>query len=238
MDAVFFEGFCGLLRFIDCFADGDDREIRAFLHRDGLIEFEIFDGAVIHIFDGVAAEADVGRLVIFHHLGEQRLCEVLVTRQIDAEPWDARHVGDVRRGMMRHAERAVADAARDADEFHIRMRVRDIDFRLLHGTRREEARGRHGKRPLAARGEAGADADEILLGDADFDELLWTLLGIGTKRTRAARVAAKDDDVLIFFALLEEAFREDFLDGLTHSDALLSSSSFSASASCSSVGTL
>ena len=51
------------------------------------------------------------------------------------------------------------------------VRVRDVILDLFERTRREEARGRDREHALAGRGESGCNADQILLGDADFNDL-------------------------------------------------------------------
>ena len=95
----------------------------------------------------------------------------IVRRHDDGEVVNRAQRGEVVQRMMRAAERAVADAGADADEPGRHIRVADVVLDLLERPRREKAGRRNGERLLARRRQSGGDADQVLLGDADFDEL-------------------------------------------------------------------
>ena len=229
---------CRLLRLNDKFTASDDRAVPTVRHRHSLAQREVRQLAFVDVLDGVPPDADVGRIGIGNQLLHERPRQVLIARQVDAQPRNRPHRRDIIRRVMRHAERTVAHAPRDADELDVRVRIGDIDLRLFHAARRQERRGRHSEGTFAASGKTRTDADEILLGDAHLDELLLAFRRIGAESCRTARIAAEYDDVPVLFRGLNEEIRDDLLACLTHSRLLLSSSSFNASTSSASDGTL
>ncbi len=93
---------------------------------------------------------------------------------------------------MGRPELAVTDARRLADELHVGVGIGDVGLDLLERTSGEEARSGADERDLAAVGQAGADADHVLLGDADVDRALGPALAEAGELGRADAVV--DDD--------------------------------------------
>ena len=79
--------------------------------------------------------------------------------------------------MVGESQRAVADAAGDADELHICVVVAYINLYLLDGSGAEKAGGSHGKDFFAAGSKAGGNSHQILLGDTYLDKLLRKGIG-------------------------------------------------------------
>ena len=71
---------------------------------------------------------------------------------------------------MRRPELAVGHAARHAAELDVVTAVGEVRLDLLERAAGEEAGRAAGERDLAGTGEARADADHVLLGDADVDQ--------------------------------------------------------------------
>ena len=111
----------------------------------------------------------------------------IVGRHDDRDVVDRPQRGQVVQRMVRAAERAVADAGADADDRRRHVGVADVVLDLLQRPGGEKAGGRDGERLLAGRGQTGRDADQVLLGDADFDDLLRQRLA---ERARACRSRA------------------------------------------------
>ena len=109
--------------------------------------------------------------------------------------------------MVRAAERAVADAGADADERRRNVRVTDVVLDLLQRAGGEEAGRRNAERLFAARRQPGGDADQVLLRDADFDELLGQRLAERAELARAARIAGDGDDVAVGLGEFQSAWR-------------------------------
>ena len=116
--------------------------------------------------------------------------------------------------MVAHPQRAVTDAAADANKLDIGVGIGAVHLGLLITAGGEKA-GR-GSRVglLAALSEPRRDAYEILLGDARLHELPREFLGEGRERRRTARIAAKHDDIPV----LSGAFCEHFADDLPVGD--------------------
>ena len=212
-DALLGEQVGGVDGMADHLTGGDERHVGTAAHPGRLVHLERALVLGVDILDRVAAHADIGRLVV----GDERLDELgrleAVARQVDAHVGDRAHGGDILRGMVAHAERAVGDAARDADELDVGVGVRHVDLGLLVGARGHERRGARGPRLLAARGHAGRDANEVLLGDADLDGLLRILLEERGERCGAAGVGAQDDDVFVVGGSLEEGVADNLAVG-------------------------
>ena len=88
---------------------------------------------------------------------------------------------------MRRAQRTVAHAGADADQLHRMIGVGNVVLDLLERAGGEEARGRDREDLLARGGQPRGDADQVLLGDADLDDLLGQRLA---ERRRACRSRA------------------------------------------------
>ena len=73
--------------------------------------------------------------------------------------------------VMRGTERAVTHARTDAHQFHGPIRIGNIVLDLLQGPRGQKAGRRDGKHLLAERCQAGGNAHQVLLGNADLYDL-------------------------------------------------------------------
>src|ERR1700751_3095648 len=73
--------------------------------------------------------------------------------------------------MVGRAQRAVADARTDPDNTHRPVRVTDIVLDLLERARGQETSGRNREHIFAGRGEPGRDPHQILLRDANLNNL-------------------------------------------------------------------
>jgi len=109
--------------------------------------------------------------------------------------------------MVRGAEFAIGNAARDAAQFHVGLAVGAVDLDLLHCARGQKAAGGADERDLAAVREAGADADHILFGNADVHQ------PIGKPRAKRAELGGADrivdhrDDARVGFS--QRLYRRD-----------------------------
>ena len=99
--------------------------------------------------------------------------------------------------MVRAAKGSVADARADADERRRHVGIAHVVLDLLQRPRREKAGRRHAERLLSRRGQSGRDADQVLLGDADFDDLLRQRLAERPEFSRTSRIARDGDDIAI-----------------------------------------
>ena len=188
----------------DHLAGGDERHISAAAHPGGAIHLERALVLGVHVLDRVAAHADVGRLVVGYQ-GAHKLGGLeAVARQIHAHVGNRAHSGDILRRMVAHTQGAIGHAARDADELDVGVGVRNVDLALLIRTRGHKGRRRGGPGLLAARGHAGGDAHQVLLGNADLNGLLGILIEERRERRGAAGVGAQDDDVFIGCGGLEQ----------------------------------
>ncbi len=133
----------------------------------------------------------------------------------------ARSRREVVQRMMSRAQRAVADAGADADDFHRIVAVRDVIFNLLERSRREKARGGDGENFFPARRQSRRDADEILLGYPDFDDLLGQRRAKGSELAGAAGIASDCENISIRFCHREKRVGEFFQVRATHFQAEL-----------------
>jgi len=99
--------------------------------------------------------------------------------------------------MMGRPKLSIADAGRLPDELHVRVRIGHVGLDLLERAGGEEARGRAHKRDLAAIGETTADADHVLLGDADIDRPLRPPLPEAAELGRSYAVVDNDDNSIV-----------------------------------------
>ena len=203
-DALLGQQVGGVHGMADHLAGGDERHIGAAAHPGGTVHLERALVLGIHVLDGVAAHADVGR----HVIGNQGAHELggleAVARQIHAHVGNRAHSGDILRGVVAHTQGAVGHAARDADELDVGVGVRDVDFALLIRVRGHKGRRRGCPGFFAARSHAGSDTHQVLLGDADLNGLLGILIEERRERRGAAGVRAQDDDILIGLRGLEQ----------------------------------
>ena len=203
-DALLGQQVGGIHGMADHLAGGDERHVGAAAHPGGAVHLERALVLGVHVLDRVAAHANVCRLVVSdqgaHELGGLEA----VARQIHAHVGDRAHGSDILRGVVAHTQGAVGHAARDADELDVGVGVRNVDFALLIRTRGHKGRRRGGPGLLAARGHAGGDAHQVLLGNADLNGLLGILIEERRERRGAAGVGAQDDDVLVGCGGLEQ----------------------------------
>jgi hypothetical protein len=89
------------------------------------------------------------------------------------------------------------------------LRVRHIGLDLLGGAAAEERSGGADEGDQAGGGEARADADHVLLGDADVDQPVGVGGAEAAEVGRADRVVADGDDPLVRGGQLDEGLRED-----------------------------
>ena len=99
--------------------------------------------------------------------------------------------------MVGGAELAVRHARALSHEDQVVPRVGRVDLDLLHRPRGQEARGGGHEGDLAAVGQAGADADHVLLRDAHVDESLGELLLERPELGRADGVVDDGDDAVV-----------------------------------------
>ena len=95
------------------------------------------------------------------------------------------------------AEFAIGDARRLADELHVGVGIGDVDLDLFERAGGEEAGRGADEGNLAAIGEPRADADHVLLGDADIDHALGKALLEAGELRRADAVVDDGDDALV-----------------------------------------
>src|SRR5947209_14518563 len=85
----------------------------------------------------------------------------------------------------------------DADEFYVGVGVGDVGLDLLERAAREKRRGPADEGQQAAIRQPGADADHVLLGDADIDKPLRPPRFEGDELRGTNGVVADRDDLLI-----------------------------------------
>src|SRR5579863_3717768 len=95
--------------------------------------------------------------------------------------------------MMGGPKFSIADAGRLPDELHIGVLISHVRLDLLQSAGGKEARGRADERDLSAIGETSADADHVLLGDADVDGPLRPPLAEAAELRRSDAVVDNDE---------------------------------------------
>ena len=203
-DALLGQQIGGVHGMADHLTGGDKRHIGAATHPGGAIHLERALALGVHVLDRVAPHADVGRLVVGYQGAHELGGLEAVARQIHAHVGNRAHGGDILRRVVAHTQGAIGHAARDADELDVGVGVRNVDLALLIRTRGHKGRRRGGPGLLAARGHAGGDAHQVLLGNADLNGLLGILIEERRERRGAAGIGTQDDDVLIGLRGLEQ----------------------------------
>ena len=203
-DALLGQQIGGVHGMADHLAGGDKRHIGTATHPGGAIHLERALALGVHVLDRVAPHADVGRLVVGYQGAHELGGLEAVARQIHAHVGNRAHSGDILRRVVAHTQGAIGHAARDADELDVGVGVRNVDLALLIRTRGHKGRRRGGPGLLAARGHAGGDAHQVLLGNADLNGLLGILIEERRERRGAAGIGTQDDDVLIGLRGLEQ----------------------------------
>ena len=86
---------------------------------------------------------------------------------------------------MAHAERAVDEAAADADYLDICLRISAVIADLFKTAKSREIADRIGENSLALKSHTCGDRGHILLSDSGVYELIGELLPIGLQHTEA-----------------------------------------------------
>ncbi len=126
----------------------------------------------------------------------------------DVEPRQRAQPGEVFDRVVRRAEFPVRHARAHAAEDDGQLAVRDVRLDLLERSARQERRRAADEGDQACVGESGADADEVLFGDADVDEPVGELGLEPVQVAGADRVVADGDDARIRPGELDEFVRE------------------------------
>ena len=109
---------------------------------------------------------------------------------------------------MRRAELSVGHAGALPAQHDVDVAVGRVGLDLLERAAGQERRGGRDEGQQAAVGQAGADADEVLLGDADVDQPLGELLAEADEVARADGVVADGDDALVLARQRDQLLRE------------------------------
>ena len=193
------------------FAAGNEQHVLPlFQHLCAARENGVFG---IEIFARTARNADVGRLFVLEQFLDDGFRLEAVGRKIHAHPGQSRHCRNILQRVVRHAERPVGNAPRNADERDVGLRISDVHLRLFIGAGGEEAGGRHGEHLLPARRKPRRNGDEILLRNAHFHALGRELLKKGGHGARPARIGAGDDDIPIFLCRRKQRIADDLAVG-------------------------
>ena len=110
---------------------------------------------------------------------------------------------------MAHAQRAVADAAADADQLDIGVGVSAVHLGLLVASGRNKACRRESERFLANLGQPCSDTDQVLLGDTGLDGLFRIFFEERCHGGGTSGVAAERDNVFVLLSMLHENFTDD-----------------------------
>ena len=99
--------------------------------------------------------------------------------------------------MVGRTEFAVGHPRTHATQNDVVPAVGHVRLDLLERPAREEGGGRADERNESGAGEAGADSDEVLLGDADVDQTVGEFVAEADQVARPDRVVADRDDPLV-----------------------------------------
>ncbi len=116
-----------------------------------------------------------------------------IGRNDDGQIRDDARPGEILDRVVRRAERAVGQPARHAAHFDVALAVAEVDLHLFHSARREKTRRAAHEGDFAGRGQSGAHADQVLLGDAHVDEALRKALAEAGNVGRADRIVGDRD---------------------------------------------
>ena len=194
----------GLQRSRDHDPAGDDGDVASFTKRLGFADFEPGVVGARQLWNAKSSDAKEHRP--FMRRGRLHGLSGLprVRGRNDGEIGQEPQPGHVLDRVMGGPEFSVSDARRLPDELHVRIRVSHVGLDLLQGAGGEEARGGAHKRDLAAIGEPGADADHVLLGDADIDRALRPPLAEAAELGRSNAVVDDDHDPVVALGNLVE----------------------------------
>ena len=168
-------------------------------------DLHVFGVDVLHV---AAAHADVGRFRRGGQRPRQGGGAVGVGGQEDLQARHCAHEGHILHGVVRAAQRAVADAAGHAQHLDVQVGIGHIHLHLFRGAGGVEAR-RAADEGLEPRGgQAGGDAHRVLFGDAAFHELLRQLLDEVVERDRPGGVRRQGEDGLILAGEAQKCFRD------------------------------
>ena len=113
----------------------------------------------------------------------------------DAERWQGAHQGQVFDAVSGHSILAGQDAGVGADELDVERRLGNQDAQLVVGAAGSEDAEGADERYLAGGGQAGGDADDVLLGGAEVKEAVGILVAPEVNESRNVEVAAQHHDV-------------------------------------------
>ena len=196
MYAVFKEFAPRLKAVPDGFARTDEGDVVSVQQGIGLAEFEM---AVLTVdVPGFAAsDAYVHGLRAVDERIHDALGQAAVAGQHDVHAREGPQDGDVVQAVVGGAQVPVGDAAADTQQFDGVAAVGDVHFDLLEAAGDVEAGRAAAEDFLAAVGEAGADADGVLFGNAAFDELGGQFFGEIAQGYGSAGVGGHSHDVLV-----------------------------------------
>ena len=185
-------------------AGGDERDIRSVTNHARFADFEAHGAALAKIVQRGFAEADVhGARVACG--GFDCFARLKIIRRHDhVDIIDRSQRGQIMQRMVRRSQRAITHARADSDQLHRVIRIGDIVLDLFERAGRQETGGRHRVDNFSHRGDARGDADEILLGDSELDDLLGKGLAERDQFSRASRVGRHCDDLAVGFGELEQ----------------------------------
>ena len=221
----------------------DDCHILTLAQRVGFAQFEdmAFGQQVGH---ADAAEAQVAAAIMFGRPFHRR-------RSLDPVRWsNDRHIrqgadpGEILDRMVGGAKFAIGHAGTDSNQLHIGLRIGHVRLDLFQRASGQEGGGGADEGDLATIGQARADADHVLFGDAYIDQTPGEFFTKSPKLGRTDRVIADSDDIAVrgcqFFKHAREGIaaivKSCGVKGHVHCAA--SSSSAMACLYCSSLGTL
>ena len=180
-------------------AGGENRGVVAVAQRDDLADAE---RRVVAVDRAEKAEADVDRARRSSAAARTaRQALVRIGRRQDRHAGNRAQQRDVLDGVMRRAPRPRFEAGERGDELHVVAVVGAVVADLLEAAHADERRHAEHERQLAGMREAGGDADEVLLADADVEVALGKAVGEAAQR---AEVLRHEDDARIGFRELAD----------------------------------
>src|SRR5271165_1092149 len=158
--------------------------------------------------DGMPPDAQVGRAVVARRPPHGGAGLAGIRGDDDRQAGDGAKPGEVLDGMVGGAEFPVGHSRTLPAEDDMGAAVGDVGLDLFQGAAGEERGGRADEGDHPAVGEARADPDKILLGDADVDEPAGKLLPESHQVAGADRIVADGDDALVLPGQRDEFLSE------------------------------
>ena len=206
-DALGLQGLGGLQGLPNGVAGGDEGDILAFVHHDGLANDE---GLVLirEVGNGGTAEAEVYRTYIFGN-GQGGLEGLVVVAGIDDHhAGEGAHEGDVLHGLVSGSVLTQRNAGMGRGNLHIGVAVGQLLTDLVVYTAGDKfCEGTH-ERNLAGEGQAGGGANHVGLRDAALDEALRELCCEGVHLKGTLEICGEGHDILVGLACLQKARAE------------------------------